>query len=301
MDLVSASSSALAGVAKLDKPDEYARWSQKLRLYLEMHDLWSIVSGQEPEPPHDAALDEHRKHWHSRDMLAQWAIITTVSEPQQDLILHCKSSNDMWDTLEQWSHEFGPAKFADLFGELVSMRCTAMNRTKTHFNRMRDISHSLKEIGQPVTDNQLAVMMLQSLPPHWITVKTVVESVNAYNELPTSDQMAETIVGRIEEYRKSNKSGEHEAGEVQDGGGDQGEGSSEGKRSTRGGPPKCFNCGKIGHLSTNCRSPRKVGAGGRSNRNQQVQDGQQEATHVEVQVSPEENVTSVQVHESETV
>ncbi|KAK4051054.1 hypothetical protein OIV83_003183 [Microbotryomycetes sp. JL201] len=126
--------SALSGIAKLDQPSDYLRWSRKVRLYLELIDCWGVVDESEAKPAENAAVETF-KTWEKKDKSAQWAIVSTL-----------ETAKAMWDALERRNRKSGASGLYSLLTELVFMKCSDSDDVKQHLQKMKNIAQKLDKI-----------------------------------------------------------------------------------------------------------------------------------------------------------
>ncbi|GAA5913710.1 hypothetical protein JCM5296_000009 [Sporobolomyces johnsonii] len=226
----------LNGVRKLRGSEDYHNWSFALRLLFKKKEEWPIVSGAEPRPLVTATSDEAAKNaltaWEKKDSSAQVSIAWTVEQNQLTHIVNKETAASMWAELK---------KYRD--GDDIH----------EHISSLVNLSIELAAIDEAVPDHHLVCYILKSLPQSWDTVVLIIESLAGDNKPKSSDVIARVYAEA--ERRKTSppsttKKSNPGALVVASNGGRP----NSGPRKSN---VECYNCHRRGHLSRDCRQPRK--------------------------------------------
>ena len=156
-----------------------------------------------------------------------------------------------WKALIDKYEQKGAVAAVDLHRDLMKCRLGETEDPDSFFVRIESLQRRLKALGQSVTDEMLAAMILSKLPSNYDTLGAILESGNNGDAFKY-DQMKE----RIRAY--FNRRIIDSVGEDGDNGGK----ALLATDATRGKDqrPVCFGCGEPGHIKFNC--PKKAVQGG---------------------------------------
>ena len=124
--------------------------------------------------------------------------------------------------------------------KLDNLRLQDEDSVKDHVKSMTEIFKELAVIGAPIEEEDKVVALLASLPDKFNMLVTALE---ANSEVPSMEIVTERL------FHEENKLKERESVETSP------ERMMLGKQCKD--PPKCYHCGKSGHLKRNCWSLKK--------------------------------------------
>ena len=244
-------------VSKLEG-DNYPMWATKLELVLESQDLWEVVSGEEGKPVEDG--DGKLAAWLKRDKRARMCIMFSVS----DLIfssLTGLSAREMWLKLESVYRPKSLMNKLMLRRKLLTLRMNEGEDVGGHVNILKQCSEQLQAVGAPVSEDDLVMTLLMSLPPSYEHLITSLETIK------DSDLTYDYVVAKLLNFdlRKKQQaeigsSATESAFVVQRrGAGVRGAGvSSSSRPMTSGTFGACHYCKEQGHYKINCPKLRRV-------------------------------------------
>ena len=200
--------------------------------------LWGIVNGTETQPPQDEG-QSYNKFVARRDKAL--AIIVLSIEPS--LLYLIGDPNDpvvVWKKLADQFQKKSWANKLELRRKLYSQRLKDGDSVQKHIKQMVEIFDGLSVIGDPISEEDRVVHLLASLPDSYNMLVTALE---ANPEVPKMETVTERLL--------------HEERKMKDrvGGSANGEQAMVTKQQTKRKGPKCYNCGKFGHIKRNCTEP----------------------------------------------
>ncbi|KAJ8030725.1 hypothetical protein HOLleu_27212 [Holothuria leucospilota] len=200
--------------------------------------LWSIVNGTETTPQQDET-QSYNKFIARRDQAL--AIIVLSIEPS---LLHLIGDpNDpvvVWKKLADQFQKKAWANKSELRRKLYSLRLKNGDSVQTHIKKMVEIFDGLSVNGDPITEEDRVVHLLASLPDSY---NMLVTALAANPEVPKMEVVTERLL--------------HEERKMKDQVGDSVNSGQAMvmKQQTKRKGPKCYNCGKFGHIQRNCTEP----------------------------------------------
>ncbi|GAA5892810.1 uncharacterized protein JCM6883_007482 [Sporobolomyces salmoneus] len=270
--LFSDDTSKSAALPKLGSSITYSNWAFTLKLYFISEGLWGIVSGTEPRPlPTPAVVvpsteagggsttvseEDHSKvqSWDKRNATAFMTITVAITQSQMVHVVSKDLAKEAWDALEKVHRKEGQAALYTLLTRLVTARFKDGDNLEEHVSTMVNTANELASINEPIPDHFLVVYLLHSLPQSWETVVSMIELVAGETKPSLTSIIAQIL--KEGERRKTNV----DASTVKK----PNPGALAAQSHPRTGRPSrdkrqdtCYNCGKKGHHSHKCRSPRK--------------------------------------------
>lgn len=235
-------------------------WKFKIQMILEEKDLWDIVSGDETKPE-EVDNDTARRNWEKRERKAMARICLSLHDSQLMLVKNAKSATEAWQKLEQHYERKGLASKLFLRRRLFTAQLKEGQSIEQHINHIKEIAEELESINSPVTEDDLVLVILGSLPEAYNNLITSLES------RADADLSLDFVWTRLthEETKLKEVNGSGNTAEdalftskmgKKYGNGENGEEKGRNGRTKRNNV-KCFNCNKMGHYSRDCRSPRK--------------------------------------------
>ena len=220
----------------------YATWKIQCRMALMKDGLWGIVSGSE-EVPKD--VDARRKFQVKSDR-ALATIVLTVQPSLLYLLGDPVDPTIVWNKLaDQFQKKTWVNKLA-LRRRLYSLKLRNKDPVQQHIKSMTEIFEELSVIGDPIEEEDHVVHLLASLPESFDMLVTALE---ASAEVPK----LETVTGHL--LHEERKLKEKSSGNDDDGG--YGAKAFIGKQRYNNKGPKCYHCGKVGHIKCHCDELRR--------------------------------------------
>ena len=232
-----AESMRLAAVVPLNGKN-YPTWKIQCRMALMKEGLWSIVSEEETEP--QSGRTEIAKFRSRRDK-ALATIVLSVDIALLYLIGNSEHPAAVWKKLADQFEKKTWATRLDLRRKLHSMRLKEGNSAQEHIKNMTELFDALTVAGETVSDEDRVVYVLASLPDSYNVLVTALEA-NA--EVPKIEVVTERIL------HQERKTKEKETDSTN-------ENAMPSHTVSCRPKPKCFNCGKVGHIQRYCRAKRE--------------------------------------------
>lgn len=202
------------GIDKLRGIDNYTSWKFMMKMILIHEDLWDCVA--------DDKVDV------KKNQKAQAKIALTVSPAAIPHIRNAKTAKEAWDNLQKAYEDKGLCRRLGLLRSLFGTKLSESENMERYVNKITEISQQLTEIGSPLEDDFVAVLMLSGLTADYDPFIMAIEN--------TSTKLSsEFVKGKLlqENLRRDDKAESATALIAKK-------------------QPRCFKCKQTGHFIKNC-------------------------------------------------
>ena len=250
----------------------YHNWKFDMRMVLIGKDLWDIVSG-------DDVLDENaseadRTHYRRRDQKAMSNICLAISSELKIYVRNAKTSKEAWDELANHFEEKTLSRKINFRRQLYNCKLTGEMTMVQHINNIKTISEHLEALDNPVSEEDLVMILFTSVPEDYNNLVTTLETlkeekltwVYVRDRLITEYERKRVVKDELEETQKH--------GEVH---GALFAGAKSNKPEFR-----CHYCNKQGHFIKNCYERKRDEA---EQRRRDVEDEKKKMTKKKLQHS----------------
>jgi hypothetical protein len=244
--------------------DNYHSWKFTMKMQLIGKGLWEITEGT--EVAEEDARQQDIRYFKKRENMALATICLGVAERLQIYVRNSKCAKEAWDALEDHFEE------KTLSRKIMVRRKLYQARMKgsmvEHINYVRTIADQLESLDDPVSEKDLVMVLLSSLPDHYNTLLTTLETLDEKRLTwqYVRDRLLTEFERRKSEYRTplqprqfqdallcdvKNGGVKEKFGDNRRSNGDyhhQGTDNSSGYRTSR----RCYYCNEIGHLQRDC-------------------------------------------------
>ena len=240
--------------------DNYHAWEFSMRMYLIGKNLWEIVHGTETLA--NDANDDAKEKFRKRSNVALATISLGVSKDLQIIVRPAKTPKEAWDFLEKRFVEKTLSKKIFYRRKLYNAHMAPKADMTAHIDHIKMISEHLEGCGDPISENDLVMILISSWPSEYNNLVTTLETL-------TEDKLTWTYVrdraiaecDRISRRKESQRS-DSAFNTRHDGGGfshargsDAGRGRGRGRGSAKQRVKKeklCYKCHETGHLIRDC-------------------------------------------------
>lgn len=179
----------------------FPTWKFKVESVLQDRGLWPCVappiSASSKSPPIPPTAEQEQK--------ALTQIRLTVSEEIIPLVRPCKTAKEAWEAICEQFEQKGISSRVSLKRQLFNAKWVDTVPMQTHINSLRSLALQLETVGSPVSDEDLAVVLLCSVGPRFDALVVQMEG------LPPSDITFNFVSGRLlaELHRQNNSVAAH--------------------------------------------------------------------------------------------
>jgi hypothetical protein len=137
----------------------------------------------------------------------------------------------------------------DTRARLQSMKCNENDDVKAHLTSMMVLREELAGMGAPVNDRDFTAMIINSLPESFRNImRSTTVAIRATSQLVTSDKII-AVAFEEADHRNLGKSSDKDDSALNV---SSNKGRRHGKKLNGKLDKKCYNCGRIGHMSADC-------------------------------------------------
>ena len=241
--------------------DNYVAWKFSLKMYLLGKELWDIVDGTRTLPAD--ATEETKRVFKKHDNQALSIVCLAVSKNLHVYVRNAKSAKEAWDNLSNHFEEKTLSKQVYYRKKLYHASLTNGMTMTDHVNNIKTLSEQLEALDDPVSEREIVMILISSLPPAYNNLITALETLKGENL--TWNYVRDRVIHEFER-KKSNSGGR--GGQQQDallvernrggnggtkprgGGGPQSAGTWQQGGKTK---FKCHYCHEKGHFSRECK------------------------------------------------
>ena len=194
------------------------------------------------------------------DKKARAMVQLAIEEELQSIIEDCKTTKEVWDTLEKLYAGSSITRRVHLRRKLVTLSLGDKSIT-AYVSEAKDTASQLRAAGYPVSEEEVAISILAGLPAEYDSVVTMMEGAGA--DASDGDKKGPQI--SVDKIQTSLLQLEQRLQERQPGRGSKNAGEAymaagSFTRSGFGGKPRrkpanggeCWGCGEPGHVKADC-------------------------------------------------
>jgi hypothetical protein len=222
-------------IEPLQGSKNYRTWKFSMKMILQAKDLWEVVSGEEDKP-----VDENEALvWDKKGRKALALIVLGLAAEEKEHVIDCVGPKEAWDTLEKLYEGKGRNRKFMLLQDLFKMTLASYDGMDFYLRSVREKMSELSTTGVKLEDDVKLAIILNGLEEKYRYLTVTFESKEKidFDELDArlreEEMKVDPMVGRT-----ALKAGKRD-----------------GKLKL-----KCWECGEIGHVRSDCPKLRKAEA-----------------------------------------
>ena len=180
--------------------DNYYAWKFDMKMSLIGRDIWDIVTGD--EILEENATEKEVRIFRKRENQALSMICLNVSQEIKIYVRSAKTSKEAWNILENHFEEKTLSKKIMYRRQLYNEKVTDDNSDMSqHINKIKTIAEHLESLDDRVSEKDLVMILLSSLPSSYNNLITTLESLD--EERLTWDYLRDRILTEYERKKSS--------------------------------------------------------------------------------------------------
>lgn len=208
-------------VEKLKGRENFASWKFAMQAWLQLDDLWDIVTAEKVDP--------------IKDRKALSKIILCLEPINYSHVQSAKNAKDAWNALTNAFEDSGLTRRVGLLRQLTTTRLENCKNVEEYVNSITTTAHKLSEIGFNVNDEWVGSLLLTGLPEHY---RPMIMGLESSGTKITGDAIKVKLLQDVKVVEEA-KNIESETAMY----------SNKKKTSF-----KCFSCNKMGHFASQCKN-----------------------------------------------
>ena len=230
--------------AKLNRTN-YNEWKRNMKWFLMGEDLWGFVDGSEvkPEDVEDAGV---RTKWRKGNQKALYFIGTSIAPELQIHVDNVTTAREAWTALKDQFQRVSLMQKIRLRKQYYRLELQYGGDIHEHIRKLCELHNQMKELGEDTNDKDLAMTLLASLPFERYQSLIVSLDVAGEDNLKFNNVKA-LLLNEVDRIADSTIEDQQMVAKK----------ATTGSFTQLKASPKCYNCGKRGHIAKNCYSPKK--------------------------------------------
>lgn len=230
------------GPKVVDKFDgvNFHLWKFKMEMVMAEKELWEIVDGSE-EPPSSDAEARVRTAYTRREKKAFAILALNLSDSQLSHIRSCKTPAEAWAKLCNIHEAKSLVNILFLRRKFFTIKMEENDDMLAHINKVKALADQLNGADVNITDGDIVMTLLESLPPSYEYLIVAMES-RPIAEL-TLDYVTSRLLHELSRRKENETRGDSAALMAK-----QSKSGASGSSTDK----VCYYCGKKGHLAKFC-------------------------------------------------
>lgn len=150
----------------------FRTWRFQINAVLRAQDLVEIVNGDLAKPEDTATADEKKK-WSQRDGKAMAVLFASLNADQSKLVLSCKSSKEIIDTLDSIHNKKSDVRVMGLYEEYFALKMSDDEKVASYYSRVDTLAHEIEDQGEKLSDNLKMCRIISGLTANFSNFRTV--------------------------------------------------------------------------------------------------------------------------------
>ena len=144
-----------------DNGSNFAFWRFRVRMVLELRDLWHVVDGSKTKPTTNT--DPDYEDWISKDHKARAQITLTLKDEPLNSVLFSTNAKDCWDKLSERYEGKGEQKIVYLIDEVFQSTLSESEPLEPQINALIRAANTISNLGLTLDDKLLSFALISSL------------------------------------------------------------------------------------------------------------------------------------------
>ena len=177
-----------------DGGKNFQTWAMQMELILQVGDAWDVVDPSPSGTPMPTTPGQQLDDWSKKDKKALIQIKCLISDTAILSLKDKTHTREAWIALSECYNGVGAQDAAIISSKLHRFIMDNSKLLEPQINTMREYHYQLASFGDPITDSKFTMILSESLPPSYETLKTVtVASVSDVSKLATDMLIAQIL------------------------------------------------------------------------------------------------------------
>ena len=240
------------GHIMLDKfgGDNFNLYKFKLVMVMSTKDLWEFMKDSELQAL-STVSDDVKKAYERRCKKIFTIIATSLLDKELVHIKGCKGLAEAWRMLCIIHVTKSLSNILFIRRKFFTIKMDEGTDILDHINKVKSLANQLTCLEVPMKEEDVVITLLDSLPPSFDHLITALER-RPMKEF-TFDFITTRLMHEVSKRKEKEPQGDDAAKLSR-------QPCAFDNNERRGDAPRCYNCGKLGHIARNCRMKRKVNA-----------------------------------------
>lgn len=178
-------------IPKLNGPDDWVLWNQKLKGHLGMVNMYKVLTGEDPAP---AVEDSTYRTWSmNQDRLSSLLILITGPSALSLIELHTnKNATQLYQVLKDAFNKTTITTFSTLYRKIFECKLSNHKSVKEYGEEIANARNKLKELSRPMDELAITCAFLDGLDSSYQAWKDMY--LGSYAKNPTQIVEGEEIM-----------------------------------------------------------------------------------------------------------
>lgn len=198
-------------------------------------------------------------------------LFASLNSDQSKLVLSCKSSKEIIDTLERIHNKKSDVYLMTLYEDYFALKMIENEKVAAYFSRVETLAHDIEDQGEKLSDNLKMCRIISGLLPKFNNFRTIWFNIK-------EGRTMDTLLARLQLEEDSHNKSERENSASVEAAVNAASSSTNRykknkKKNGKGDESKatCFSCSQVGHWKRNCPSLKAKGSSKENNSKMRMQ------------------------------
>lgn len=154
---------------------DWTKWSDQIKLVLQLKHLWKYVKEPLARPAPDTAVAIRTKYDDEMEE-TRAMLLLALDHKRRETVKQLETPHEIWAELVGTFQGKGAYTIITLSCELFEKRYMDGEFMEDYVASFEVVNHRLKEFGADIPDKTLAALLLSSLPPSYSAFVTSIET-----------------------------------------------------------------------------------------------------------------------------
>lgn len=235
---MSVAKSFFEDLKQLKGRENFADWKFAVGTYLEHEDLLQYITNKTPVEVVDSATKEE-KEAAKKAKLTRLKLVMLVDPVNYVHVRDAKTPAELWEKLHSAFEDTGLTRRVGLLRQLISTKLSNCESTEIYVNKIINAAHNLRNIKMDISYEWIGTLLLAGLPEKY---QPMIMGIESSGIKITADAIKTKLLQDVQSQPTEDETALAAK-------------FNKGKRDKS--KVRCFNCNKLGHISSECKKPKE--------------------------------------------